>query len=845
MKRNHFLSLLLVLAMMLSTVSLCIIPAAAEGASDTWDGTADTTWYNDTDTTFTLTTAEQLAGLASIVNAGTDTFAGKTVALGADLILNKGTVTDGAWTPAEGDNSKQWTPIGTETAPFSGTFDGKGHTISGLYYHGSLIYAGLFGVIENAILSNINVGIGYLRSSGSSGTKLLVYSMGTVVAYATSSTVQNCINYANLDYRPGQTEYCYAGGMIGYVRGASSVIDCVNRGDVYAENWRTGGGSGMYVGGIVGGFAAPTLSDGTVPTALMTGCINYAKLTGNINNGNPYGNFGGIAGTAMNVKIAYCINYGEIKVDSTRKLNAGGIIGATQGGLDMSYCFNYGELSACHSAGGIIGMARDLNSSAGISYVHDCINYGAVNGDKYAGGIVGDMYNNSGRKDSYYYGNVNYGDVTGYLRVAGLYIISRSNSFVYLRDSVNYGNVTAVVADAATVNVYVGGAAVVSTSMNRDKLTNCINLGNVEVRTDLTEIPADWTGNVAAGLCFDVEGNNASYSYYSAAASLIVDPLLQGFTTTPADAVGKREAVTVAQLNGSDIETNVNGKAGMLAGLAANKDTKVTWVQGKTAPMPYYAAALEIQVYAASVTLGDKVAVNLYVENAGAAAALDYTLTVDGQKLVGTDTADGKYTVYTVADIDAKDLLKNYEITLTVPTEDGTDVITTDTLTYGVSKYIDRMSGKGNDKLDALLAALSDYAKAAAGESVDVDEAYDAVELVPVENVDATYATAIALVLTDSIRPVIKVADGVAQVTVAIYGETYTYAVVDGEVIIDCLTATSLNNEMVLSFLDAEGNVLGTTAYSVANYIKSVEDLDLAKALAVYMQAARAYNGLN
>jgi len=147
---KKILSLMLALCMVIG-----VVPAvfAAETA-DVWDGTADTSWYNDTDTEFTLATAEQLAGLASLVNAG-NTFAGKTVKLGADISLYKDT---GAEEPMT------FTPIGNK-AIFEGTFDGQGHTISDLYQSGwALGYewgaygsVGLFGEIKNATVKNLTI----------------------------------------------------------------------------------------------------------------------------------------------------------------------------------------------------------------------------------------------------------------------------------------------------------------------------------------------------------------------------------------------------------------------------------------------------------------------------------------------------------------------------------------------------------------------------------------------------------------------------------------------------------------------------------------------------------------
>ena len=52
-----------------------------------WDGAVDLSWYNGTDTEFTITTARQLAGVAALVNSNTADFAGKTIRPGADISL--------------------------------------------------------------------------------------------------------------------------------------------------------------------------------------------------------------------------------------------------------------------------------------------------------------------------------------------------------------------------------------------------------------------------------------------------------------------------------------------------------------------------------------------------------------------------------------------------------------------------------------------------------------------------------------------------------------------------------------------------------------------------------------
>ena len=129
--------------------------------TDEWDGTADTTWYNDTDTEFTITTAEQVAGLAELVNGG-NTFENKTVKLGGDIDLYCEDTSE----YADGD-PVTFRPIGdySKGGSFNGTFDGNGHTIYNLYQNGwDLGYEwgaygsyGLFGIIEDATIKNLTI----------------------------------------------------------------------------------------------------------------------------------------------------------------------------------------------------------------------------------------------------------------------------------------------------------------------------------------------------------------------------------------------------------------------------------------------------------------------------------------------------------------------------------------------------------------------------------------------------------------------------------------------------------------------------------------------------------------
>ena len=141
---------------------------AAEELGEHWDGTVDTTWYNDTDTEFVLTTAEQLAGLAELVDGG-NTFEGKTIKLGIDMCFGCG---------QEGcSTEKSFNPIGHSSngKSFNGTFDGQDHTLSKLYMQSNLDqnnggwlyegeYYGLFAYTNGATIKNVTIEDAYISS---------------------------------------------------------------------------------------------------------------------------------------------------------------------------------------------------------------------------------------------------------------------------------------------------------------------------------------------------------------------------------------------------------------------------------------------------------------------------------------------------------------------------------------------------------------------------------------------------------------------------------------------------------------------------------------------------------
>ena len=216
----------------------------AEHSADTWDGSVDTTWYNDTDTEFTLTTAEQLAGFAKLVDGG-NTFTSKTVKLGKNLDLY-----------AEDANGEpiSFEPIGSyrKDTAFKGTFDGQGYTIANLsqntwalnngYYYGDL-GLGLFGKVEDATIKNL-----VMDGASISGESAMC---GTVAAAAYGDCT-----FENITVKNSQVnDYLYyAGGIVGWASGNHTYKNInVDASTTIGGQW---GDFGNANGGIIGGIGS-------------------------------------------------------------------------------------------------------------------------------------------------------------------------------------------------------------------------------------------------------------------------------------------------------------------------------------------------------------------------------------------------------------------------------------------------------------------------------------------------------------------------------------------------------------------------------------------------------------
>lgn len=229
------------------------------------------------DGSYTVTTDDGLRNVAKLVNEE-----GKTdinITLDTDLTL-----------------TGEWTPIGTESQPYTGTFDGNNYTITGLTVNQTRNYVGLIGCIgsdgtvKNVKLENVNItGDGYFVG-GVAGTNY-----GTIENCSVDGTLTNYVQYL--------------GGVVGDNYG--SIIGCSSSGTITGTGPNVGGIGGQSVGGTI------------------MACYSVANIKGRSSSGGVLGQ------TNRETVVIACYHAkGNVTGEQSR---IGGVIG-----------WNYGKVTACY-----------------------------------------------------------------------------------------------------------------------------------------------------------------------------------------------------------------------------------------------------------------------------------------------------------------------------------------------------------------------------------------------------------------------------------------------------------------------------------------------------------------
>ena len=177
-----------------------IAPLNDDTDSDVWDGKPAEKFAGGAGTVddpYKISTGAELAYLAEKVNGG-ESYSGNYFKLTSDIRLNADDV------PTAGDSLNSWTSIGNANAKkFQGTFDGDGHTISGLYINNAVQNQGLFGYVgRGGVVQNLVVA-GRVTATGQNY-------VGGIVARLNGGTVQNCGFYGAVTAGTS-----YTGGVVG------------------------------------------------------------------------------------------------------------------------------------------------------------------------------------------------------------------------------------------------------------------------------------------------------------------------------------------------------------------------------------------------------------------------------------------------------------------------------------------------------------------------------------------------------------------------------------------------------------------------------------------------------
>ncbi len=165
------------------------------------------------------------------MNAGDTQGKYASVKLTADIVIPSGT---------------EWVPIGSAETPYTGSFDGDGHTISGLTYTSEATPAsekvafGLFGYVKDAAIKNVTVSSFSLNGAGY---------IGGLCGYADGAVIENCTVDKSCTITSSAS---LVGGLVCMVDNGTEMLNCTVAADIILTGQGpTGGFTYMLQGGSV------------------------------------------------------------------------------------------------------------------------------------------------------------------------------------------------------------------------------------------------------------------------------------------------------------------------------------------------------------------------------------------------------------------------------------------------------------------------------------------------------------------------------------------------------------------------------------------------------------------
>ena len=236
----------------------------------------------ESDGSYTVTSADGLMNIAELVNGGKSDI---------NITLDKNIDLTG----------KDWTPIGTDyDNSYKGTFDGGGHTITGLTFTTNDEYAGLFGwlnragTVKNVVMEGVQITCNQIYGG----------SIGGVVGYSWG-TIENC-------------------SVSGSVSGT------------------------VYVGGVVGAQI-----DGSI-----TGCSSSATVKGTVD----VGGVAGQTNSSATLTACYATGNVTLEIDPKKNIAGGGLVGMNAGSSLLA-CYATGNVTSTGSSTGYVHIGGFLGNN--------------------------------------------------------------------------------------------------------------------------------------------------------------------------------------------------------------------------------------------------------------------------------------------------------------------------------------------------------------------------------------------------------------------------------------------------------------------------------------------------
>ena len=322
------------------------------------EASVDTSWYEDGQTEFTISTEAQLRGLAELVNKQNKLFSGCTVKLANDIVM---------------DDSESFTPIGlNRNRGFGGIFDGQNHTIKNMFIYNEInnenltgLYVGLFGsaigknstttTIKNLTVENATVIEKCDESTTIKNVNQSTQGTAALVGYGKNIYIENCsVKDSNVSNDVLRT----TGGLVGNLNGGS-ISECK------VINTKV---NGILSEGLLSGVIDTVGNPKTGPI-VVDNVVKDVYVQGNVKGQDGSKFTGGLVGNSVDSNISNAIVGKDSIIEGDS--NVAGIVGENRG--DIKNCFNSAKIVGKEYVAGIAtGIGTELVK------IENCYNLGEV-----------------------------------------------------------------------------------------------------------------------------------------------------------------------------------------------------------------------------------------------------------------------------------------------------------------------------------------------------------------------------------------------------------------------------------------------------------------------------------